>query len=85
MIILVLFILSFLLFVISLYFTFIKDKKAEELASSTEITNIDTGNIDYTKEVNVEIPESTDTEHTENIHITNSQTPPNTVLNTDTQ
>ncbi|MCX6824147.1 MAG: hypothetical protein NT085_03385 [candidate division SR1 bacterium] len=49
-IILLLFFLSFLLFVISLYFTFIRDKKAEEISQSNtaEITNIATGNIDYT-------------------------------------
>jgi len=50
MIILLLFFLSFLLFVVSLYFTFIRDQKTEEMAQSeiAEIANIETGNINYT-------------------------------------
>ncbi len=50
MIILLLFFLSFLLFVVSLYFTFIRDKQEEKLPQSeiAEIANIETGNIDYT-------------------------------------
>lgn len=50
LIILVLFFLSFILFVVSLYYTFIRDKKVENLSPSqiSEIANIDTGNIDYT-------------------------------------
>ncbi|EKD25099.1 MAG: hypothetical protein ACD_80C00118G0008 [uncultured bacterium (gcode 4)] len=50
LIILVLFFLSFILFVVSLYYTFIRDKKTENLSLSeiSEIANIDTGNIDYT-------------------------------------
>lgn len=48
-IILALFLFSFILFLVSLYFTFIKDKKVDEATSSdmSEITNVDTGNIDY--------------------------------------
>lgn len=50
MIILLLFFLSFLLFVVSLYFTFMRDQKSENLPQSeiAEIANIETGNIDYT-------------------------------------
>ncbi len=49
LIIFLLFLLSFILFIISLYFTFLKDKKVEEFTPSelSEITNIETGNIDY--------------------------------------
>ncbi len=49
-IILVLFLLSFILFVFSLYFTFTKDRRAEKLntAATGEMTNISKGNIDYT-------------------------------------
>lgn len=49
-IILLLFLLSFILFLFSLYFTFLKEKKADDLTPSdiSEIANIDTGNIDYT-------------------------------------
>lgn len=79
-IILILFLLSFLLFVVSLYFTFIKDKKAEELRSSTEITNIDKGNINYTNTTDPEILEETDT-----IDTTDAQILPPTTLTTDTQ
>ena len=48
-IILVLFLMSFLLFIVSLYFTFMKEKKVDEVsqANTNEITNINTGNIDY--------------------------------------
>jgi len=61
MIILLLFLLSFVLFIVSLYFTFMKDKKPEELTSSelSEITNIDTGNIDYNATGMIEEPEVT--------------------------
>lgn len=50
LIIFLLFLFSFVLFVVSLYFTFMRDKKAEDLTSSeiSEIANIETGNIDYT-------------------------------------
>lgn len=50
MIILLLFLLSFVLFVVSLYFTFMRDKKSSEITQEemAEITNIETGNIDYT-------------------------------------
>lgn len=50
MVILVLFLLSFLLFVVSLYITFAKNKKIENANESyiAEIENIETGNIDYT-------------------------------------
>ncbi len=50
LIILLLFILSFGLFLASIYFTFIRDKKEKDLWPSeiAQITNIDTGNIDYT-------------------------------------
>lgn len=53
MMILLLFLLSFILFVVSLYFTFMRDKKSENLSDSdmAEITNIETGNIDYTTTV----------------------------------
>lgn len=48
LIILMLFLLSFILFVVSLYFTFTKDKTAEGLQSElSEITNIEKENIDY--------------------------------------
>ncbi len=45
-----LFLLSFLLFVVSLYFTFIKDKNPADLTREemAEITNVETGNVDYT-------------------------------------
>lgn len=48
--ILLLFFVSFALFVLSLYFTLMRDKKAEIIVQSelAEITNIETGNIDYT-------------------------------------
>ena len=48
MIIFLLFLLSFVLFVVSLYFTFMKNEK-NDLAQSdiAEIANIETGNIDY--------------------------------------
>ena len=48
MIILLLFLLSFILFVVSLYFTFMRDK-ASNLSQSdiAEIANVETGNIDY--------------------------------------
>lgn len=50
LIILMLFIFSFILFVVSLYFTFVRDKKVEELSQDiAEIANIETGNINYTK------------------------------------
>ncbi|HMS91504.1 MAG TPA: hypothetical protein PKC87_04750, partial [Candidatus Absconditabacterales bacterium] len=51
-IILALFLLSFVLFVVSVYFTFMKDKKGEVVNDSdiAEIVNIETGNIDYTTE-----------------------------------
>lgn len=63
MIILLLFLLSFVLFVVSLYFTFMRDKKTEELTPSelSEITNIDTGNIDYTSSDTVTYTEDTST------------------------
>ncbi len=48
MVILLLFLLSFILFIVSLYFTFMKDKKPQvSQAEMAEITNIETGNIDY--------------------------------------
>lgn len=49
-IILLLFLLSFILFAVSLYVTFMKNKKTEALSQSeiVEIANIETGNIDYT-------------------------------------
>lgn len=49
-IILILFLLSFILFAVSLYVTFMKNKKTESLSQSeiAEIANIETGNIDYT-------------------------------------
>lgn len=51
LIILLLFFLSFGLFVVSLYFTFMRDKKGEDIASLgiSTITNVATGNIDYDK------------------------------------
>jgi hypothetical protein len=50
MVILLLFLLSFILFLASLYFTFKRDKKVEDLTQSeiAEIANIDLWNIDYT-------------------------------------
>ncbi|MFA6256621.1 MAG: hypothetical protein WC606_05625 [Candidatus Absconditabacterales bacterium] len=50
LIILLLFLLSFILFVVSLYFTFMRDKKASDLTQSeiAEMANIETGNIEYT-------------------------------------
>jgi len=50
MIILWLFLLSFILFVVSLYFTFMRDKTPADLQPGeiAEIANVDTGNIDYT-------------------------------------
>ena len=44
------FFLSFILFLASLYFTFIRDKKTDQSSQPNiaEIANIDTGNIDYT-------------------------------------
>ena len=58
MIILVLFLMSFILFIVSLYFTFMKDKKVNDVSQTetNEITNIDTGNIDYSN-VDTEIME----------------------------
>ena len=57
LIILILFLLSFVLFVISLYYTFKKDilSNQEDLG---QITNIRTGNIDYNLETNIEEPET---------------------------
>jgi hypothetical protein len=48
-IILLLFLLSFILFAVSLYVTFMKNKKTEDLSQSeiAEIANIETGNIEY--------------------------------------
>jgi len=56
LIILVLFLFSFVLFVVSLYYTFMRDKtpNQEELA---QITNIETGNIDYNVDTTIEEPE----------------------------
>ncbi len=50
LIILLLFLFSFILFLVSLYFTFMRNKKSDTPSQSTmpEITNVDTGNIDYT-------------------------------------
>jgi len=68
MIILLLFFLSFLLFIVSLYFTFIREKRASDLTQSeiAEIVNVETGNIDYTPPVTsqetetvVQIPDET--------------------------
>ena len=61
MIILLLFLLSFVLFVVSLYFTFMRDKKASDLTplEMAEITNVETGNIDYTTTDAVQEPETT--------------------------
>ncbi|MCX6824952.1 MAG: hypothetical protein NTY80_01895 [candidate division SR1 bacterium] len=52
LIIFLLFLFSFVLFMVSLYFTFMRDKKVKEFAPSeiAEIANVDTGNIDYTKD-----------------------------------
>lgn len=48
MIIFLLFLLSFVLFVVSLYFTFMKKEKNDlEQSELAEITNVETGNIDY--------------------------------------
>lgn len=62
LIILLLFLFSFILFIVSLYFTFMRDKKAEDLSPSelAEITNIETGNIDYSAAgaIEEEIPET---------------------------
>lgn len=51
LIILLLFLLSFLLFLVSIYFTFIKQKQPTEVtpAELAEITNIQTGDIAYTQ------------------------------------
>ncbi len=59
LIILFLFLLSFLLFVVSLYFTFIKEKNPSNLTQEerTEIMNIETGNINYDQPSTVEEPE----------------------------
>ncbi len=70
LIILVLFLLSFILFVVSLYFTFMRDKKLEGLSQSeiSEIANIQTGNIDYASEDSAlqeaKIDEEIDTQET---------------------
>lgn len=63
MIILLLFLLSFVLFVVSLYFTFMRDKTANNLTSSdmAEITNVETGNIDYTTTTGTVQPQETST------------------------
>ncbi len=49
LIILILFLLSFILFIVSLYFTFMRDKKVDQLSQEdiAQITNIATWNIDY--------------------------------------
>lgn len=59
MIILLLFLLSFVLFVVSLYFTFMKEKDPSDLTQEemAEITNVDTGNIDYNVTGVIEEPE----------------------------
>lgn len=59
LIILLLFLLSFVLFVVSLYFTFIKEKNPNDLTSEemAEITNVESGNIDYDLPGTVEDPE----------------------------
>ena len=56
LIILILFLLSFVLFVVSLYYTFMRDKtpNQEELA---QITNVETGNINYNIATTIEEPE----------------------------
>ncbi len=58
MVILLLFLLSFVLFVVSLYFTFMRDQKVNTLTQDeiAEITNIETGNIDYTMPISTETP-----------------------------
>lgn len=56
LIILVLFLLSFLLFAVSLYYTFIKDKTPTQ-DELTHIPNIETGNIDYNGVTTIEEPE----------------------------
>lgn len=57
LIILLLFLLSFVLFVVSLYFTFMKEKTPnltqDEMA---EITNVDTGNIAYNRSGTIGAP-----------------------------
>jgi len=64
MVILLLFLLSFILFVVSLYFTFMRDQKANTLTQDeiAEITNIETGNIDYTMPISTEMPPVEDQE-----------------------
>jgi len=59
LIILLLFFLSFILFVVSLYFTFMKEKDPNDLtqAEMAEITNVETGNIDYSQPGAIEEPE----------------------------
>jgi len=51
-VILILFLCSFILFIVSLYVTFIKETKVSTVVPSeiSEITNIDTGNVEYTAE-----------------------------------
>ena len=71
-IILVLFLLSFILFIVSLYFTFMRDKKVENStqADIAEIANIETGNIDYTTQDTGSLPPS------EVVSTTTTPTPP---------
>lgn len=74
LIILVLFLLSFVLFIVSLYFTFIKENDPNDLsqAEKSEIMNIETGNIDYNTpgmtgnapEVNIVVEEPTQQQQT---------------------